>query len=61
MAKKMDFVEFVSDLPDEEGDEMEQGDLSSAGLNEPIPPGVYYKVSGSKFVMLQQKGCKKQQ
>lgn len=61
MAKKMDFVEFVSDLPDEEGEELEQNNLSSTGLNEPIPHGVYYKVSGSKFVMLQQKGCKKQQ
>lgn len=61
MAKKMDFVEFVSDLPDEEGDELEPGNFSSSGINEPIPLGVYYKVSGSKYVMLQQKGCKKQQ
>lgn len=61
MARKMDFVEFASDLPDNEGDQTEDSNLSSSGLNEPIPPGVYFKVSASKVVMLKDKGCKKQQ
>jgi len=58
MAKKMDFVEFVSDLPDEEGDAPEMG-LASG--NESIPSGVYYRVDGSKVVLLKDQGCKKQQ
>ena len=45
MAKKMDFVEFISDLPDEEGDEQE---VDLASEQESIPPGIYYRVSGSK-------------
>lgn len=61
MAKKMDFVEFVSDLPDEEGEEAEVDNLAASGLQGPIPPGVYYKVSGSKVVMIKGTGCKKQQ
>lgn len=56
MAKKMDFVEFVSDLPDEEGDAPE-ADLAE----ESIPPGVYYKVDGSRVVLLKDEGCKKKQ
>jgi hypothetical protein len=59
MAKKMDFVEFVSDLPDEEGDTPET-DLASE-LQGPIPPGVYYRVDGSKVVLLKDEGCKKKQ
>lgn len=60
MAKKMDFVEFVSDLPDEEGDSPDV-DLASGKLQDAIPTGVYYKVSGSKVVLLKDTGCKKQQ
>lgn len=59
MAKKMDFVEFVSDLPDEEGDAPE-ANLASE-LQGPIPPGVYYRVNGSKIVLLKDEGCKKKQ
>lgn len=61
MAKKMDFVEFVSDLPDDEGEETEDNNITSSGLNEPIPTGIYFKVSASKVVLLKDKGCKKQQ
>ena len=59
MAKKMDFVEFISDLPDEEGDEQEV-ELASE-LQGPIPPGIYYRVSGSKVVLVKDTCCKKQQ
>ena len=58
MAKKMDFVEFISDLPDEEGDEQE---VDLASEQESIPPGVYYRVSGSKVVLVKEKKKKKQQ
>ncbi|MBI2400784.1 MAG: hypothetical protein HYV23_06990 [Deltaproteobacteria bacterium] len=59
MAKKMDFVEFVSDLPDEEGDAPENGLASE--LSGPIPSGVYYRVDGSKVVLVKDEGCKKKQ
>lgn len=59
MAKKMDFVEFVSDLPDEEGDAPENGLASE--LSGPIPPGVYYRVDASKVVLVKNEGCKKKQ
>ena len=59
MAKKMDFVEFISDLPDEEVDEQEV-ELANE-LQGPIPPGVYYRVSGSKVVLVKNSCCKKQQ
>jgi hypothetical protein len=59
MAKKMDFVEFVSDLPDEEGDAPEL-DLATEP-QESIPPGVYYRVSGSKVVLVNSKSCKMKQ
>gem|GEM_PF-4077866 len=60
MAKKMDFVEFVSDLPDEEGDMPEETELASE-LQGPIPPGVYYRVDARKVVLLKDKGCQKKQ
>jgi hypothetical protein len=59
MANKMDFVDFVSDLPDEEGDEQEV-DLASES-QEPIPAGVYYRVSGSRVVLVNNKSCKTKQ
>ncbi|CAG1064905.1 hypothetical protein BAC1_00477 [uncultured bacterium] len=59
MAKKMDFVEFVSDLPDEEGD-VQETELASE-LQGPIPPGVYYRVDAQKIVLLKDKGCQKKQ
>lgn len=59
MAKKMDFVEFVSDLPDEEGDAPETGLASE--LHGHIPSGVYYRVDASKVVLLKDQGCKKKQ
>lgn len=59
MAKKMDFVEFISDLPDEEGDELEID--ASSELQESIPSGVYYRVSGSKVVLVKGQGCKMKQ
>lgn len=59
MAKKMDFVDFVSDLPDEEGDAPETG--LSADQEESIPPGVYYRVDSSKVVLVKDKGCQKKQ
>jgi hypothetical protein len=59
MAKKMDFVEFVSDLPDEEGDAPEN-ELASE-LQGPIPTGVYYRVDARKVVLLKDKGCQKKQ
>lgn len=58
MAKKMDFVEFISDLPDEEGDEPE---VDLASEQESIPPGIYYRVSGSKVVLVKDTCCKKKQ
>lgn len=59
MAKKMDFVDFVSDLPDEEGDAPEEN--LSADQGESIPPGVYYRVDSSKVVLVKDKGCQKKQ
>lgn len=60
MAKKMDFVDFVSDLPDEEGQEAEIR-AEASDLQGPIPPGVFFKVGGTKVVRIKDIICKKQQ
>lgn len=57
MAKKMDFLDFISDLPDEEGDEL-KADASSE-LQWSVPAGAYYRVEGSKIVLVKDEGCKK--
>jgi len=59
MAKKMDFVDFVSDLPDEEGDAPEANLASDK--EESIPPGVYYWVDSGRVVLVRDKGCQKKQ
>jgi len=57
MAKKMDFLDFITDLPDEEGDEIKVD--ASCDLQWSVPAGVYYRVEGSKIVLVKDKDCKK--
>lgn len=57
MAKKMDFLDFISDLPDEEGDELKAD--ASCELQWSVSSGAYYRVEGSKIVLVKDKDCKK--
>jgi len=57
MAKKMDFLDFISDLPDEEGDELKAD--ASCDPQWSVSSGVSYRVDGTKIVLVKGKDCKK--